>query len=126
MQTNTLNLQKNNITLKPQSGRKAKIRRARTGFYSEVTRDNAFALSMDTHQPQKLRIYALLSRYGTLTRHQIAKLLKMPLHTVCARVNELMKDELVIDTQKEEMNEETSTPNNLVKAVVKELELFGK
>ncbi len=109
MQTNTLN----------QTNRKA-----RAGYYSEVTRDNAFALSMDSHQPQKLRIYALLSRYGKFTRHQISKLLKMPLHTVCARVNGLMKDGLVIDTQEEEMNIQTNTPNNLVKAVVKQPELF--
>ncbi len=105
---------------------KVKKRRVRTGYYSEVSRDNAFGITRDTHEPQMRRIYALLFRYGKLTRHQIAKLLDMPLHTVCARVNELMKEEMVIDTDEELFNEETQTPNNLVQAVVIEPSLFGK
>jgi len=81
---------------------------------------------MDTHQPQKRRVYALLIHRGKLTRHQIAEALKLPLHVVCARVNSLMEDGLAIDTEETIINPNTSTPNNLVKAVVKELELFGK
>ncbi|HMQ79190.1 MAG TPA: helix-turn-helix domain-containing protein [Ignavibacteria bacterium] len=99
-------------------------RRVRTGFYSEVTRDNAFGLSMDSHQPQKLRVYAALIHSGKLTRHQLADKLSIPLHTICARVKALMDDGLVIDTEKTIMNSVTNTPNNLVEAVVKELSLF--
>ena len=109
MQTNTL---------------KVKTRRARTGFYSAVTRDNAFKLSMDTHQPQKLRVYALLIKVGKLTRHQLSDKLSIPLHIICARVKDLMNDELVIDTEETAMNTVTNTPNNLVKAVVHNKELF--
>lgn len=103
---------------------KKKKRRARTGFYSEVTRDNAFALSMDSHQPQKLRVYAALLHSGKLTRHQLKDKLNLPLHVICARVKSLMNDELVIDTEETILNEETNTPNNLVKAVVKPKTLF--
>ncbi|KXK47987.1 MAG: hypothetical protein UZ05_CHB002002157 [Chlorobi bacterium OLB5] len=109
MQTNTL---------------KKRKRRARTGFYSEVTRDNAFALSMDSHQPQKLRVYALLIQHNALTRHEISAKLNIPLHTVCARVKSLMDDELIIDLNKTVHNSETDKPNNLVKAVVKSKTLF--
>lgn len=99
-------------------------RRVRTGYYSEVTRDKAFGLSMDQHQPQKRRVYALLIHKGKLTRHQIADALGIPLHVVCARVNELMKEGYVRDLDKEILNKETNTPNNLVIAVP-ELQLMN-
>ena len=99
-------------------------RKARIGWYSELTRDKAFEASSDTHLPQARRIYALLLVSGKLTRWQIARQLDIPMHVVCARVNGLMKDELVIDTKEEVIDEITETPNNLVEAVVKEPELF--
>lgn len=101
-----------------------KKRKARTGYYSEITRDEAFGLSMDTHQPQKLRVYAILMHEARLTRHQISEKLDLPLHTVCARVNELMKEGFAIDVDKKIQNKSTKMPNNLVEAVVKEPELF--
>lgn len=101
-----------------------KKRSARIGHYSEITRNEAFGLSMDTHQPQKLRVYAILMLEARLTRHQIAEKLNMPLHTVCARVNELMKEGFAIDVDKKIKNKDTKMPNNLVEAVVKEPELF--
>lgn len=102
----------------------SRSRKARTGYYSEVTRDNAFALSMDTHQPNRLRVYALLIFGGAATRHTIGEKLGLPLHVVCARVNELMKAGLATDTEASVMNTDTKKPNNLVKAVVHEPELF--
>lgn len=109
-----------------QTQQSKKSRRVRTGYYSEVTRDKAFGLSMDQHQPQKRRVYALLIHKGKLTRHQIAGELNLPLHVICARVKDLMNDNYVIDTSETIINPDTNTPNNLVKAVEKELELFSK
>jgi predicted transcriptional regulator len=97
--------------------------KTRIGYYSEVTRDKAFGLSMDQHQPQKLRVYALLVDKGKLTRHQIADALGIPLHVICARVKALMDEGYVIDTAEEILNEKTKAMNNLVKAAGKELEL---
>lgn len=110
----------------PTSTLNPKKRRARIGYYSEVSRDTAYGISKDSHEPQARRIYAALFRYGKLTRHQLSKLLNIPLHTVCARVNQLMKDGMAIDTEETIMNLSTNSPNNLVEAVVKELELFGR
>lgn len=96
----------------------------RTGYFSEVTRDNAYKLSMDTHEPQQRRIYALLVAYRKLTRWQISERTGIPLHTVCARIKALMDLGVVKDTMETHVNNKTKKKNTYLIPVT-DLTLFN-
>lgn len=96
----------------------------RTGYFSEVNRDNAFQVTKDMHEPQLKRVYAALLTFkdGEATRWQLSEATGIPIHLICARVKELMDNDAVIDTEKSIVNEETKVKNTIIK--IKQPNLF--
>jgi DNA-binding MarR family transcriptional regulator len=69
----------------------------RPGYYSEITRDEAYIISRDSAEPVRRRVYAAIVKLGKCTRREIADATGLELATVCGRVKELLIDELIFE-----------------------------
>lgn len=94
----------------------------RPGYFSEVTRDNAYQLSQSSHEPQMRRVYAALVESGELTRWELSHKTGLPLHLICARVKKLMELDVIEETGETKLNPETNTQNSILK--IKQLTLL--
>jgi hypothetical protein len=93
----------------------------RPGYFSEKVRNESFGLSLDTAKILAERIYAALLTYGDLSADQICQKINYSrVYVVHARLNDLMDDDLVVDTQKTVINTDTHKPNTLWHAVPRE------
>ena len=98
--------------------------KTRMRYNSEKVRNESYGLSVDGAKTMCERIYAALRKYGDMTAEEIGSKINKPVHVIHARLNELMEDELVIDTEKTKINEETNRPNTLWHALPIKLTLF--
>ena len=90
---------------------------ARNGFYSEKVKRESYLATIsdpDYIHGQHRKITDIL-KDGPLSRAQISEKTKIALHIVCARVNELMKSDFLIQTQKKTMNNSTNKNNSVLK-----------
>jgi len=98
----------------------------RAGYHSELVRNESFGLSIDKAKTLCEKIYAVLLKHGGMTADEISKAIGNPrVYVIHARLNELMKEGLVIDTKETKINPETKKKNTIWKAVPLELTLFS-
>jgi predicted transcriptional regulator len=58
------------------------------------------SLDFDKMRGQKKKIIIQLKKYGLLSNHELSEMLRIPLSSVCARINELKALNIVISSGK--------------------------
>lgn len=97
----------------------------RPGYNSEKNRNESFGLSLDNAKTLAEKIYAALLNLGPMTAEQIGRIVRNPrVYVIHARLNELMKEGLVRDSECKRINSETGMPNTVWEAIVNEPTLF--
>ncbi len=99
-------------------------RKVRTGYNSEQSRNESFGLSLEFAKSQDEKIYACLREHGELTVPEIEDRTGIRYTSVHRSLNTLMKENLVLDTNRTRTNPLTGMPNTLWKHVEIDLKLF--
>lgn len=86
----------------------------RPGYYSEITRDEAYIISRDTAEPVRRRVYAAIVKLGKCTRREIAEATAIELSSVCGRVKELLDDKMIFECNQTKVNPHSNVKNQLL------------